>query len=154
MMDAWQARRESHLKVVTDAVDQKTFSFPGKIVVMTDNWHVRFSDQFGQGETERDIHRDRKGIFDNQQFDIIFPDELIETILEMAPQFMDSTCCLRWSCIGSIRDIGNCLNIYVQKMRLRYNKTNFCGLVGLTCEVIDTMPQPLQNVCPFLRLQR
>src|SRR6185503_629690 len=102
MMDARQARREGHLQVIADTVDQKTLSFPGKIVVMTNDRYPRFSNQFRQSETERDMHRNRKGIFDDQQFEIKFPDELIETILEVAPQLMDAACDLRRTGTGPI----------------------------------------------------
>src|SRR5215216_6863930 len=67
MMNARQSWRKCHLKIVADAVDQKPFPFPEKIVVMSNDWNARFSDQFGQGKTERNIHRNRESIFGDQQ---------------------------------------------------------------------------------------
>src|SRR5215216_7675514 len=85
MMDAGEARREGHLQVVADTVDQKTFSLPGKIVVVPNDRYPRFGNEFCQGETKRDMHRNRKRIFDDQQFEIKSIDKFIETIFEVAP---------------------------------------------------------------------
>src|SRR5690349_8288364 len=153
-MEAGQTRRESHLKVVTNTVDQKAFPLPEKIVVMADDRYTRFSDQFGQGKAEWNIQWNREDIFGDQQFEIIFLDELIETILEIAPQFMDAMCDLRWAGRGPVGNIRNFLNIFMKKMGLRHNKTNFLRLVGLTCEVVNALAQPFQHLCPFARFQR
>src|SRR6266487_2610456 len=97
MMEAGQARRESHPKGVTDTIAQKAFPLPAKIAVMTDGWYARFGNEFSQGETKWNMQRNRKGIFNDQQFEVIFLDELIQTILEVGPQFMDAMCDLRWT---------------------------------------------------------
>src|SRR5215212_9779635 len=113
MMNTRQSWRKCHLKIVADAVDQKPFPFPEKIVVMSNDRNARFSDQFGQGKTERNIHRNRESIFGDQQLKIKSLDELIQTILEIDSQFMDSMCDLRWTGRGSVGDISNLLNIFM-----------------------------------------
>src|SRR5215211_2297598 len=110
-MDAGQARREGHFKVVTDTIDQKTFPFPKKIVVMPDDGNARFGNQFCQSKTKRDIHWNRKSILDDQQFNIILLDECIKAIFEIASQFVNSLGDFGWTSVRPVRDICYCLNI-------------------------------------------
>src|SRR5215211_4487633 len=36
MLDGWQTRRKGHLEIITDAINEKPFTLPRKIMMVTD----------------------------------------------------------------------------------------------------------------------
>jgi len=61
---------------------------------------------------------------------------------------------LRWTRTGTIGNARNGLHIFMKKMCFRHNKTYFLRLVGYTRKIKYALAQPLQNLCPFARLER
>src|SRR5512134_2156989 len=116
MADIWQARREGHFKVVTNTIDEKSFTLPGEIVVMANDWQSCLRNKFSQGKAQRDVHGNRNGIFNNQQFDLELLYEFVESILEVLSQVMDAASCLQRTRPGSVCGLADRVNIRMLKI--------------------------------------
>ena len=70
VLNLGQSRWERHPEHIGDGADAESIAFPIEIVVVGDRWKPGFRDEVGQGNPERDVHRDTQGILDDQQIEI------------------------------------------------------------------------------------
>ena len=67
VIDGWQDRGKSAQLVIRGRRDLEAFAFPRKVVVMSNGGEMGLCDQLCQGQPQRDVHRDRQGVLDDQQ---------------------------------------------------------------------------------------
>ncbi len=81
---------KARVQIIGHAVHQKAFAFPVKIVMVRDGGQAGLDDEFGQRQPQRNVHRNRQRVFDDQQLHLKIAHEGVELLFEMFAQFVNA----------------------------------------------------------------
>ena len=87
--DRRQLRREGGRDDVRDGVEEEALALPGQVVVVGDDGDAGLGDQFGQGQPERQVERDRQRVLDDEQLEVEGGAELVQLGLEHRLELVD-----------------------------------------------------------------
>ncbi len=77
MPDLWKMRRKCHVKIIPDRIGLELLALPEEIMVVCDGRHTGFNNDLGDSNTQRNVERDGKRIFGNQEIDLEFVDKIV-----------------------------------------------------------------------------
>ena len=142
-------RREGHVQVFPDGIGQESFSFPEKIVMMGNGGNSDFGYEFGNGQSQRQVHGNGQHIFRDNDVNVELFDKMIQLVLEF---FFNPLNKLRY--ISSSDPNAETVFKYVDdggvvEMGLFGKIGTFRRCIQFAREIITVKPLFSENIGPF-----
>ena len=120
MMKGGEIGWKGRIQVIPDRICHEPVPFPVKVVVMGGGKHLRLYQNFGDGQSQGDVHGNRQGIFRNQDVDFEFFNKGIDVILELLFDLLDL------ACQGTVT-FGHAKTFCLNLLDLRMGEMGLCG---------------------------
>jgi hypothetical protein len=124
-----------------------------KVVVMGNGGYLRFRDQFGQGNSQRNMHRYTQGVLGDQQVDIEGLDEVLQLNLDNGFQGMNGFGDAGFASLAPEDPLVDPSVLIEFEMGFRNQKTSIRFPVEFSGKPEAPMPFLFQDLGPFAGFQ-